>query len=174
MAPATKGERLSDADIDTLVRWIEQGAHWQGHWAFEAVEVVPPPVGESPFIRNGVDRLLMARLAQIGMRPAPPTDPRNLIRRVYFDLVGLPATPDQVREFVQDPSDARFEKVVDTLLASEQHAERLAMYWLDLVRYADTSGIHGDQVISMSPYRDWVIRAFHQNKRFDALSLIHI
>lgn len=167
MPPSDKAERLSDAEIKTLALWIEQGAHWQGHWAFEAVEKAPPPVGDNKFIRNGVDRWLTARLAKVGMKPAPPADTRTLIRRLFFDLVGLPPTPDQVADFVEDPSDAQFEKVVDELLASEQHAERLTMYWLDLVRYADTSGIHGDQVISMSPYRDWVIDAFHQNKPFD-------
>ena len=170
MPPRAKGERLTDEEIATLTRWVEQGARWEGHWAFEPIGTVQLPARPSAFIRNDVDRLLAQRIAEVGMRPAPPADARDLIRRLYFDLIGLPPTPGQVREFVADPSDARFEEVVDDLLASEQHAERLAMYWLDLVRYADTSGIHGDQDISMSPYRDWVIRSFHENKPFDVFT----
>jgi cytochrome c553 len=167
MPPAAKGERLSGEEIAMLSRWIEQGAQWQGHWAFETIEAESVPAGDEAFVRNDVDRFLSTRLAQIGMRPSLVADPRTLIRRLHFDLVGLPPRSDQVQQFVEDPSDTRFEAVVDQLLNSDQHAERLAMYWLDLVRYADTSGIHGDQVISMWPYRDWVIRSFRENTRFD-------
>src|SRR5690606_35093259 len=116
---------------------------------------------------NWVDHFILARLEREGLKPAADADRVTLVRRLYFDLTGLPPTPDEVDAFLADRSPEGYEKLVDRLLASEHFGERMAMYWLDLVRYADTVGYHGDQDHHASPYRDWVIDAFNRNLPFD-------
>ncbi len=168
MPPHDKADALTNVEIETLRRWIDEGARWQAHWSLEPlVSPAIPDVENASFVRNPVDRFLARRLDAVGMEPSAQADPRTLIRRLHVDLIGMPPPPERVRAFVADPSDALYESIVDDLLASTQHAERLTVYWLDLVRYGDSSGIHGDQPISMSPYRDWVIDAFHENMPFD-------
>ncbi len=168
MPPEDSGKSLSSQEIDLLRDWIQQGAATSDHWAF-----VPPQRHETPrpersdWSAGWIDDFILARLEQEGLQPSSQADPVTLIRRLSFDLTGLPPSPDTVRRFVADPSEQAWEGVVDELLASDASAERLTAYWLDLVRYADTVGYHGDQDHPISPYRDWVIDAFASNMPFD-------
>ncbi len=154
---------LDPHQIDLLRRWIAEGASWEEHWSYQPFS--RQTAAKAP--ESQIDRLLGERHMRHKIAVAPPANARTLIRRLYFDVCGLPPTPVQVAEFTNDPSEQNYRAILDRLLASPQHAERLTQYWLDLVRYGDSSGIHGDQEISMSPYRDWVIKAFLANMRFD-------
>ncbi len=168
MPPDDSGKKLSDEEIALLSRWVEQGAKYEPFWAF-----VPPHRHALPKLKAGtkignwVDAFILDKLARESQKPSPSADRVTLMRRLSFDLTGLPPTPSEVDSFVKDSSDDAYEKVVDRLLASDGFGERMAMYWLDLVRYADTVGYHGDQDHSISPYRDYVIDAFDRNLPFD-------
>ncbi len=168
MPPAKTGKKLSHAEIETLRKWILQGGKYATHWAF-----VPPRRHDVPRTesrsgaRNWIDQFILARLEREKIVPAREADPRTLVRRLHFDLTGLPPTPAEVEAFLSDQSPGAYEKLVDRLLSSEHSGERMAMYWLDLVRYADTVGYHGDQDHHASPYRDYVIDAFNRNLPFD-------
>src|SRR5207302_649803 len=146
---------------------------WKGHWADIKPErpIVPEPVDDRAFIRNEVDKFILARLREKGLEPSPEDDRVTLIRRLWFDLVGLPPTPSEVDLFVHDKLDDAYERLVDRLLASPHFGERMAMYWLDLVRYADTNGYHGDNHEDRDMYRDWVIDAFNDNMPFDRFTV---
>ncbi len=167
MPDPKSGKRLSDRQLALVKKWIEQGAPWKGHWAF--LKPVRPelPPGDNPFIRTPVDRFILAQLQPAGLHPSPEADRVTLIRRLSFDLTGLPPTKAEVDAFVNDHDPDAYVKLVDRLLASPAYGERMAMYWLDLVRYADSIGYHSDNPMNVSPYRDYVIRAFNTNKRFD-------
>ncbi len=168
MPPAEAGSELTAAQIDTIRRWIEQGAKWEGHWAFLKPERPDPPVVESDaWSPAAIDRFILARLQGEGLQPSDDADRITLIRRLSFDLLGLPPTAADAENFLADESAAAYEKLVDRLLDSEHFGERMAMYWLDLVRYADSGGYHSDNAISISPYRDYVIHAFNDNMPFD-------
>ena len=175
MPPPEFGKPLSDVQRELLRKWIEQGASWQGHWAFQPLaKVVPPPPPDlqampqlTVFAQNEIDAFTWRVMQSQGVIPAPPADRRTLARRLSFDLLGLPPTNDQVQKFQADDSPHAYEHYVDDMLASPHFGERMAMWWLDLVRYADTVGYHGDQPMSVSPYRDYVIRSFNSNKPFD-------
>src|SRR5262249_27369263 len=132
---------------------------------------VPEVTDDEGFIKNPVDNFLLRRLREKDLSPSPPADRATLIRRLYFDLVGLPPTPKEVEAFVRDPREAAYEELVDRLLASPHFGERMAMYWLDLVRYADTNGYHGDNHEDRDMYRDWVIQAFNDNMPFDRFTI---
>ena len=169
MPPVHSHKRpLSAAEKDVVRRWILQGASYERHWSF-----VPPRAPAIPEVTGGtegltpIDRFVRARQEQEGRIPTPPADRRTLIRRVTLDLIGLPPTRDEIRAFLEDPTDDAYERLVDDLLARPQYAEHMARYWLDLVRFADTNGMHHDHYREMSPYRDWVIRAFEQNLSYD-------
>jgi len=168
MPPKKSGKGLTAGQIAVLRRWIEQGAAWSTHWAFE-----PPRKPALPDVKNAgwsvteIDRLILARLEAEGLSPAPQAGKSTLIRRVTFDLTGLPPTPGEVDAFLADPSDAAYEKVVDRLLDSPRYGEHMARFWLDAARYGDTHGLHLDNYREIWPYRDWVIRAFNGNKPFD-------
>ena len=193
MPPADSDKRLDGQQQEILRRWVQQGAPYEASWAY-----VDPVWHEAPEIqhdgveaqrngvmtqRNGVevqhgdwadnwvDRFLLAGMQREGMAPSPDADPITLIRRVTFDLTGLPPTPAEVEAFVADPSLPAYEAVVDRLLASDAFGERMAMYWLDLVRYADTVGYHGDQDQNISPYRDYVIHSFNDNLPLDQFTI---
>jgi len=163
MPPAELHKPLTDAEKEVLRRWIEQGAEYEPHWAY--VPMRRPADHES--LTALVDSIVKARLAEEGVEPASTADRVTLIRRLSFDLTGLPPTVEEVDRFVQDSSEDAYAKLVDRLLASERYGERMAVYWLDLVRYADTVGYHGDQEVSQSPYRDYVIDAFNDNMPYD-------
>lgn len=168
MPPPDSHKKLTAKEIETLTKWVEQGAEWSRHWAYVAPERIPdPPVKDEAWPRNFVDRFVLARLEERGLTPSPPTDPVTLVRRLSFDLTGLPPENADVEAFAADPSDATYLALVDKYLASPAYGERMAVYWLDLVRYADTVGYHGDQDHRISPYRDYVIAAFNANLPFD-------
>jgi hypothetical protein len=166
MPPAKSGKKLNAAEIATLKQWIAEGAEYKAHWAYEPPKRadIRSPKSE---VRNPIDAFILARLEKEGLKPSPEADRVTLVRRVTFDLTGLPPTPAEVTAFVADESPDAYEKLVDRLLASEHYGERMAAYWLDLVRFADTVGYHGDQDHHSTPYRDYVIDAFNLNVPFD-------
>ena len=168
MPPKKSGKTLSNEQIELIKRWIAQGAEYQPHWAYVAPKRHPlPEVKDSAWPKSWIDRFLLARLEAEGLRPSPDADAVTLVRRLHFDLTGLPPTPDVVNRYLAKPDETHYEALVDDLLASEHFGERMAVYWLDLVRYADTVGYHGDQDHHISPYRDYVIDAFNDNLPFD-------
>jgi hypothetical protein len=172
MPPPAFAKGLSDTDRQILRRWIEQGAKWEGHWAFLPIGRPQPPVvngGTKP--KNAIDRFVLQGLAEHHLTGSPEADPVTLMRRLRFDLTGLPPTVAEVDAFVADPSEQGYERVVDRLLASPEFGERMAMWWLDLVRYADSVGYHGDQPMSVFPFRDYVIKSFNDNKPFDRFTV---
>jgi hypothetical protein len=166
MPPEETNKPLTPREVKMIEKWIEQGAKWKQHWAYviPAHPEIPKIHGE---VKSPIDSFILAMLKEKGLKPSRPTDRITLIRRLYFDLLGLPPTPAQVRAFVNDKSPKAYEKVVDELLASPHYGERMAIYWLDLVRFADTIGYHSDNHRDIAPYRDYVVRAFNQNKKFD-------
>jgi hypothetical protein len=168
MPPLKSGRKLSDRQVALLREWIERGAPWKGHWAYvRPVRPVPPAAEEPGFVRNPIDRFVLAGLRRAGQGHAAEADRVTLARRLYFDLLGLPPTWAQVQAFVNDPCPDAYERLVDRLLASPHFGERMALHWLDLVRYADTIGYYTDVPMPVAPYRDWVIRAFNANLPFD-------
>lgn len=162
MPPVYSGKSLTEEQTNLLVNWVEQGAEYESHWAY-----IPPTRPEVPEGADGVDHLVGKLLAERGLEPVGLADRRTLMRRLSFDLTGLPPTPRAVEDFVSDQRADAVERVVDRMLASEHYGERLAVHWLDLVRYADTVGFHGDIPVNVYPYRDYVIRSFNENKPFD-------
>ena len=172
MPPKKSGKTLTKTEIDLIRRWIEQGAAWQLHWSFAPPKRPDVPIiKDSKWPRNLIDHFLFAKLQSLKLQPSPEADKVTLIRRLYFDLLGLPPSPVQVDAFVKDTRPDAYERLVDALLASPHYGERLAMYWLDLVRYADTVGYHGDQEHPISPYRDYVLKAFNDNMPFDRFTI---
>jgi hypothetical protein len=169
MPPADFKKHLSQQEIQIIKRWIAEGAKWEKHWAYDIPSGAPkpPPIENKSWPKSALDHFVLAKIENAGLKPSADADRVTLLRRLYFDLIGLPPTPTQVKEFLNDKSPQSFEKLVDKLLQSPHFGERMAMYWLDLVRYADTVGYHGDQTHNVSPYRDWVINAFNNNMRFD-------
>lgn len=168
MPPAELGRTLSEREITLLTAWIAQGAQWQQHWSFIPPARAPlPPVNNRRWARNPIDRFVLARLEREGLQPAPEADRAALIRRLALDLTGLPPTPREVDDFLNDRSARAYEKVVDRLLSSPRYGERMAFRWLDAARYADTNGYQIDGERSAWRWRDWVIEAFNQNKPYD-------
>lgn len=170
MPPADSGKSLTPRDIEILRRWVAQGAVYEKHWSLLPVHRVEPPAAADA-TATPIDRFLLARLQIEGIKPAPEADRRTLLRRLSYDLTGLPPTPREVEEFLADRSPQAYEKVVDRLLASPAYGERMANYWLDLVRFADTNGIHSDNHREHAPYRDYVIDAFNANLPFDRFTV---
>ena len=168
MPPVSSHKKLAAEQKETLKRWIEEGANWEEHWAFQApVQRELPAVLNSSWARNPIDRFILARLELKGLAPAQEANKRTLIRRVTLDLTGLPPKPEDVEAFVADQSPEVYEKLVDRLMTTPQWGEHRARYWLDAARYGDTHGIHIDNYREIWPYRDWVIRAFNANMPFD-------
>ncbi|MHC4880045.1 MAG: PSD1 and planctomycete cytochrome C domain-containing protein [Planctomycetota bacterium] len=167
MPPPDAKEQLSREQIETLKQWVTAGAKYEQYWAYAPIprdqNVRPDPV----WGRNEIDHFIYRRLQKEELQPSAEADRATLIRRLSFDITGLPPTPGQVQAFVEDQSPDAYEKLVDRLLSSEHFGEQMAVYWLDLVRYADSVGYHGDQPISVSPFRDYVINAFNENMPFD-------
>ena len=172
MPPAYSGKSLTPRQIDLLRRWIDEGAKWQSHWAFDPPKRPPvPEVKDKSWPKNAIDYFTLARLEAQGLKPSEEADKATLLRRVSLDLTGLPPTPAEVDSFVADHSADAYEKRVDQLLQSPHYGERMAMPWLDLARYADTHGFHIDSLREMWPWRDWVINAFNRNMRFDEFTI---
>ena len=159
---------MSDHEKAVLVKWIEDGAGYKPHWAFEApVRHDPPAVDDPAWDKQPIDRFVLAKLREKGFDHAPEA-PRNLLlRRLSFDLTGLPPTPAEIAAFENDTEPGAYERQVDRLLASPHYGERMAVQWLDLARYADTHGYTVDRYRDMSPWRDWVIRNLNENKPYD-------
>ena len=194
MPPKSK---LPAEEIAALTKWVEMGAPWPKetvtaasvseskfdlakrkaeHWCWQPLAAgTPPKVHNEGWIRQPLDRFILAKLEEKGLTPSPPADKRTLIRRAYFDLIGLPPTPEQVEAFVSDASTQAFEKVVDKLLASPHFGERWARHWLDLVRYAESRGHEFDyNVPNAFEYRDYVIRALNADVPYDQFVIEHI
>ncbi len=169
MPPVTsKKPALSELEIDLIRKWIDQGAEYDKHWSYlKPIRAPQPQVKNAAWPAGDIDRFILAPLEEAGLHPSPEADKRTLLRRLSFDLTGLPPTPQQLAEFEADASPQAYEKVVDRLLAEPQYGERMAMYWLDVVRYADTAGYHSDNHRDIASFRDYVIGAFNQNKPFD-------
>ena len=168
MPPPSEKPRPSAREISILRRWIEQGAKWQDHWAFVVPTRQEPPAG-GPLdkLDNPVDRFVSHKLQQAGVQPAPRAGREVLLRRLSLDLIGLPPSPKERERFLSDEKPGAWERLVDRLLASSQYGERMALYWLDLVRYADSVGYQKDSHQNIWLYRDYVIAAFNNNKPFD-------
>ncbi|MFN7731319.1 MAG: DUF1553 domain-containing protein [Pirellula sp.] len=174
MPPPDSGKTLTPEQIGLVKRWIAEGGKFEGHWSFEPRRVAgDAPVGASDdaVMTQRIDAWIERGLQQAKLPIAPQADKITLLRRVTRDLIGLPPTMEEVRTFVEDTSPNAYERAVDRLLASPHFGERMAMWWLDLVRYADTVGYHGDQDMSVSPFRDYVIASFNANKPFDQFTV---
>jgi hypothetical protein len=174
MPPPDSGKRLSPSQVQTLKTWINQGANYAPHWAFQTPKRPKIPSITDP--RTGkpatpIDALILTELKAKKLAPSAAADPGVLIRRVYLDLIGLLPSPAEVAAFRQDPSDAAYQKIVEQLLASQHYGERQARHWLDLARYADSNGYTIDGPRSIWPYRDWVITAFNKNMPFDQFTI---
>jgi hypothetical protein len=168
MPPPESGRTLTPKQIDLLRRWIDDGAKWDTHWAYTpASRPEPPAVRDAKWPRNDIDRFVLARLERAGLSPSPEADKITLLRRVTYDLTGLPPTLAEIDSFVADRAPDAYERRVDALLRSPRYGERMAVPWLDAARYADTHGYHIDSHRVMWPWRDWVINAFNDNLPFD-------
>ncbi len=173
MPPGKANRQLSARDKAVLKKWIEQGAEYQAHWAYipPTKPAVPQPDMGKWTTGTPVDAFVRARHAELGLAPAPEADRATLARRLSFDLLGLPPKPADVDAFINDTAPDAYGKLVERLLASEQFGERMAVWWLDLVRFADTAGYHSDNGRNVWPYRDYVIRSFNENKPFDRFTV---
>lgn len=173
MPPLDSGKKqLSAAEKDLFRRWISEGARFDLHWAYvKPGRPQPPKADGKGWARNSVDRFIAAEHEKTGLAPSPEADRRTLLRRLHFDLTGLPPTAAELDAFLADKGPRAYEEQVERLIASPHFGERLAIYWLDLVRYADSAGYHSDPTINISPYRDYVIEAFNSNKPFDRFTI---
>ena len=181
--------KLSDTEIESLREWVRGGAHWPGtdssiaaapraagysralreFWSFRPIQkTTPPPVKNPAWARNEIDRFLLSKLEEKGLEPSPEADKATLLRRATFDLTGLPPTEDEIRAFLADESPTAFERVVDRLLASPRYGEQWGRHWLDVARYADSTGADEDHRYPHAwRYRDYVIDAFNEDLPYD-------
>jgi hypothetical protein len=179
MPPPDAHKQLEPKHRETIRRWIAEGAKWQPHWSFlPPTRPQPAALADSAkhpaWLKNPIDRFVLAKLEASGLEPAAEADRATLCRRVYLDLTGLPPTPAESKAFLDDKSADAYEKLVDKLLKSPRYGEHRARYWLDAARYADTHGLHFDNYREMWPYRDWVIQAFNANQPFDRFTVEQI
>ncbi len=172
MPPPSSGKKVSAEQVEKLKRWIDEGAEYKPHWSFvAAVRPELPKVADESWVKNPIDRFVLAKLDKTGLKPSPQADKVTLIRRLTFDLTGLPPTPAEVDAFVADNSTEASDKLVERLFNSARHGEHQGRYWLDAARYGDTHGLHLDNERSLWPYRDWVIGAFNRNVPFDQFTV---
>lgn len=168
MPPPELHRPLSAAEQDILRRWIKQGAKYDPHWAFVSPESQPPPAtADSSWVKDPLDAFVADKAAKVGLKPSVAADRTTLLRRVSYALTGLPPTNAEVDAFLSDKSSDAYEQRVDALLASPRFGEHIAVGWLDLARYADTWGYTGDKAMFAWPWRDWVLKAFNENKPYD-------
>ncbi len=170
MPPQDSGKQLTKAQIELLKRWIAEGAPYDGHWAF-AAPVRPNLPEETHWSDRAIDRFIHDRLKREGLRPSGKADRQTLIRRVTLDLTGVPPTPDEVQQFLDDTSEDAYEKLVDRLLMSPRYGEQMAHRWLDLARYADSNGFQSDGSRELWAWRQWLIEALNRNVPFDQFTI---
>lgn len=177
MPPPHFGQRLTDYEVELLQRWIVEGAEYAAHWSFDPPVLPRLPVrgNDDPNLlgwnHSMIDRLVLAKLHEKGWLPSPRAEPLTLLRRVTLDLTGVPPTLEEQEAFLEDPSDERYERVVDALLSSPAYGEHWGRRWLDLARYADSAGYADDPIRTIWGYRDWVIRAHNENMPFDQFTM---
>ena len=181
-----KGKRLTSQQVDLLVRWVKQGANWPDgvdhpsaaltHWSFiKPVRPAVPETKNGAWARNPIDHFVLAKFGENGLEPSPEADRYTLVRRLYLDLIGLPPSPQEVDEFVNDKSSDAYERLVDRLQANPHYGEKWARQWLDLARYADSAGYGSDPLrFTTFRWRDWVIDAFNRNEPYDQFSIEQI
>jgi hypothetical protein len=175
MPPPSVKKPLSPEHKELLKRWIAEGAEYEPHWSFiPPTRPEPPAVKNEPWVKNPIDRFLLARLESEGLSPAPEADRRVLARRLSLDLTGLPPEPAIVDAFVADPHSDAYDRLVDTMLSSLEWGEHRGRHWLDYARYADTHGIHFDNFREMWTYRQWVVNAFNRNMPFDQFTILQL
>jgi len=167
MPPPDAKEQLDAQQIETLKRWVATGAKYEQYWAYAPIQRDQNVKADPAWGRNAIDHFIHQRLKEENLQPSAEADRATLIKRLSFDITGLPPTPAGVQAFIEDQSPDAYDKLVDRLLDSQHFGEQMAVYWLDLVRYADSVGYHGDQPVSVSPFRDYVINAFNANMPFD-------
>ncbi|MDF2440452.1 MAG: hypothetical protein JWN98_1436, partial [Abditibacteriota bacterium] len=172
MPPPDSHRKLTAQQITALKRWIDEGAKWGQHWAFEAPRrPAVPKVKNARWVKNPIDAFVLARLQEGKLLPSPEAPKETLIRRVSLDLTGLPPTPEETRAFLADKSPQAYEKVVDRLLKAPAFGERMVWEWLEAARYADTNGYQGDPTRTMYFWRDWAVNALNSNKPFDEFTV---
>ena len=172
MPPAKAVRKLSQQEIETIRRWIQQGASWEPHWSFVSPErPTLPKVSDEHWPIHDLDRFVLKRLDQAGLQPSPPVEQTRLLRRVTLDLTGLPPTIEEIDAFLADDRSDAYERVVDRLLDSDRYGEHLAALWLDLARYADTDGYQDDEPRTMWRWREWLIDALNDNLPFDQFTI---
>jgi len=173
MPPPESGRKpISEAESEVLKRWIQQGAAYEAHWAYlPVVKTEPAQASNNGWVKNPVDSFVLTSLEANKLEPAKQADKRTLLRRLHFDLTGLPPGAADVAEFLSDQRPDAYERVVDKLLSSPHYGERMATWWFDLVRFANTVGYHGDQHHASIPYRDYVIKAFNDNMPYDQFTI---
>ncbi len=164
---------LSKKEIALFRQWIQEGASYEQHWSYRPVSKAKPPLPANAkgFVKTHVDAFILDKANNAGFKPSPQADPTTLARRLFLDLVGMPPRPGEIQFYLDDPSEANYSKLLDRLLADKRFGERMAVYWLDLVRYADTIGYHSDNMMEVSAYRDYVINAFNNNLPYDQFAL---
>ena len=169
MPPSDHATALSPTEIEQLTHWIQQGAKWETHWAFDApIRRSPPNVHNGKWIQNPIDQFILAKLEQESLAPRPAAAPRKLARRLYFDLTGLPPTPQQISDFLADDRPNAWERLVDRLLATPQYGQRWGRHWLDVARYGDSNGGDENHAYPLAwRYRDYVISSFNEDLPFD-------
>src|SRR5262249_11785677 len=172
MPPPGKAEPLTKKQIATLKAWIEQGAKWEDHWSFvPPTRPVLPRVSDNAWVRDPLDAFVLARLEREGLKPEAEASREAWLRRASFDLTGLPPTPAEIDEFLKDRRPDAYGRQADRLLASRRYGERQAQEWLDLARYADTSGYQNDTPRKIWKWREWVINAYNANMPFDQFTI---
>ncbi len=172
MPPLESKKEMNQGEIALIKQWILEGAKWEDHWAFVTPKTPGlPQVRRSDWPKNSIDFFTLAKMEEQGLEPSREADRRTLIRRVCFDLTGLPPSPEEVERFINDSDPNAYEKLIDSLLASERYGERMTLAWMDAARYGDSSVFHDDGVRFMWPWRDWTIRAYNDNKRFDQFTI---
>ena len=167
MPPADFRKKLTGQQIELIEKWIDQGAEWKQHWAWTAPNRPQVPKAGQNGVLNPIDNFIIRQLTDEGLTMSQPADRVTLIRRLSFDLMGLPPNAEEVAAFVNDKDPKAYQNLVKRIIAKPQYGERLAMYWLDIVRYADSNGYHADKTRQIAPYRDYVINAFNTNKPYD-------
>jgi hypothetical protein len=172
MPPPEANLALSHEQIQLLKQWVNEGADWKQHWAFEPIQrpEVPVPAAQA-WVRNEIDGFILGRLAKLDLTPSPEASREELIRRLSLDLLGLPPTPEAVASFVSDPRPDAYDRLLDQLFSSPRYGERMVWDWLDAARYADSNGYQADRERTMWPWRDWAVAAFNENIPFDQLTI---